>query len=130
MLSWVQIILLLGLTEKISCPIHSLFLWPNNHADGDFESLLLHLINPRHKGLIDCYRRYEKGISRMNRRHKMYMTQGRKGCIYSYIAAMKKDRTAQTEFSHGIWFFDNPEYWNLTSEWVFPLVAFLRQHFH
>ena len=61
--------------------------------------------NPRHKGLIDCYRRYEKGISRMNRRHKMYMTQGRKGCIYSYIAAMKKDRTAQTEFSHGIWFF-------------------------
>lgn len=60
----------------------------------------------------------------------MYMTQGRKGCIYSYIAAMKKNRTAQTEFSHGIWFFDNPEYWNLTSEWVFPLVAFLRQHFH
>ena len=107
-----------------------LFLWPNNHADGDFESLLMHLINPRHKGLIDCYRRYEKGISRMNRSHKMYMTQGRKGCIYSYIAAMKKNHTAQTEFSHGIWFFDNPEYWNLTSEWVFPLVAFLRQHFH
>ena len=68
-----------------------LFLWPNNHADGDFESLLMHLINPRHKGLIDCYRRYEKGISRMNRSHKMYMTQGRKGCIYSYIAAMKKN---------------------------------------
>ena len=50
--------------------------------------------------------------------------------IYSYIAAMKKNHTAQMEFSHGIWFFDNPEYWNLTSEWVFPLVAFLRQHFH
>lgn len=106
-----------------------LFLWPNNHADGDFETLLLNLTQPKHHGLIDCYRRYEKGIKKLNKKRVRYMTQGRKGCIYNYIASMKKSRTENERFKQGCWNFNNPEYWNLENEHVQPLARFLEQFF-
>lgn len=106
-----------------------LFLWPNNHADGDFETLLLNLTQPKHHGLIDCYRRYEKGIKRLNKKRVRYMTQERKGCIYNYIASMKKSRTENERFKQGCWNFNNPEYWNLENEHVQPLARFLEQFF-
>ena len=106
-----------------------LFLWPNNHADGDFESMLLQITRHEHRGLIDCYRKYEKCIKRMDRGKKLYQTRGRKGEIFSYIAAMKRSRKENERFAKGFWAFENPQYWNLDSEYLQPLERFLKDFF-
>lgn len=38
------------------------FLFPNNEDDGAFEDILLHIINPKHKGIIECFNQYERCV--------------------------------------------------------------------
>lgn len=118
------------LAQKASLGIEfELFLWPNNHADGDFETLLLRLTTPQHKGLLDCFRRYVKCIKRLSKRKIKYNILGRKDCIYSYINAMPKSRKEQELFGKGFWFFENPLYWDLDAEFARPLRDFLGTYF-
>ena len=105
-----------------------LFLWPNNHADGDFESMLLQITQHEHRGLIDCYRKYEKSVTRLDRGKKLYQTSGRKGEIFSYIASLRKTRKENEKFGKGYWAFQNPKYWDLDSAYLQPLKEFLKKY--
>lgn len=116
--------------QKISLGIDfELFLWPNNYSDGDFETMLLQITLPKHKGLLDCFYQYTKRIKRLRKRGVRYNIPGRKGCIHSYISAMPMKRKEKELFSKGFWAFDNKEYWNLDAEYTKPLKEFLGQYF-
>lgn len=106
-----------------------LFLWPDNHSDGDFETMLLQITLRKHKGLIDCFNQYVKRIKRLGRGKIKYNVPGRKGCIHSYISAMPMKRKEKELFSKGYWAFDNKDYWNLDAEYIQPLKVFLGQYF-
>lgn len=106
-----------------------LFLWANNHSDGDFETMLMQIILPKHKGLIDSFNQYAKRIRRMSRGKIKYKIPGNKGCIHSYISAMPMKRKEKELFAKGYWGFENKDYWNLDSEYLLPLKKFLGRYF-
>lgn len=105
------------------------FLWPNNHDDGDFESLLMGMINQEHKGLLECYEGYEMCVSGKDPEEKSYNRPNRKGAIHSYISTMKKTRAEKELFSKGYWLFDDPRFWNLDADAGKPLKEFLSTFF-
>lgn len=105
------------------------FLWPNNHDDGDFESLLLGMINQEHKGLLECYEGYEMCVSGKDPEEKSYNRPNRKGAIHSYISTMKKTRAEKELFSKGYWLFDDSRFWNLDADAGKPLKEFLSTFF-
>lgn len=106
-----------------------LFLWPNNHSDGDFETMLLRITLTKHKGLIDCFNQYAKRIKRMGRGKVKYNVPGNKRCIHSYIFAMPMKRKEKELFAKGYWAFENKEYWDLESEYLHSLKEFLGRYF-
>lgn len=117
-------------TQKTTLEIEfDLFLWPNNHSDGDFESMLLQITQPKHKGLLDCFNQYAKRIRRISRGKIKYKVPGKKGCIHSYISAMPMKRKEKELFTKGYWAFENEEYWNLDSEYLQPLKEFFGRYF-
>jgi hypothetical protein len=61
---------------------YELFLWPDNHADGDFEMLLSKIINPEHQCLLDCYENFEDEVRANDPEEVKYDTPGRKGEMY------------------------------------------------
>lgn len=90
--------------------------------------MLLQITQHEHRDLIDCYRKYEKSIKRLNRGKKLYQTPGRKGEIFSYIASLRKTRKENEKFGKGYWAFQNPQYWNLDSVYLQPLKEFLKKY--
>lgn len=105
-----------------------LFLWPNNHDDGDFESLLMKMVSQQHEGIIKCFEGYEKCVGGQDPENKKYVLPGRKGCMYTYIEIMKKDKEEKQQFKDGYWLFENPQYWDLDAEYGLPLKLFLEKY--
>ena len=100
-----------------------LFLFPNNEEDGDFETLLEHLIqNEKHTQMLDCYADYETCLG------NDYVHPNLKGKIFTYISAMKMSSSKRRKLGNGEWMFGNAEYWSLESDYLKPLKAFLQQH--
>ena len=100
-----------------------LFLFPNNEEDGDFETLLEHLIQKeKHTQMLDCYADYETCLG------NDYVHPNLKGKIFTYISAMKMSSSMRRKLGNGEWMFDNAEYWSLESDYLKPLKAFLQQH--
>ncbi|WP_278582626.1 DUF3226 domain-containing protein, partial [Prevotella denticola] len=100
-----------------------LFLFPNNEEDGDFETLLEHLIQKeKHTQMLDCYADYETCLG------NDYVHPNLKGKIFTYISAMKMSSSERRKLGNGEWMFDNAEYWSLESDYLKPLKAFLQQH--
>ena len=100
-----------------------LFLFPNNEEDGDFETLLEHLIQKeKHTQMLDCYADYETCLG------NDYVHPNLKGKIFTYISAMKMSSSKRRKLGNGEWMFDNAEYWDLNSDYLKPLKAFLQQH--
>ena len=100
-----------------------LFLFPNNEEDGDFETLLEHLIQKeKHTQMLDCYADYETCLG------NDYVHSNLKGKIFTYISAMKMSSSKRRKLGNGEWMFDNAEYWSLESDYLKPLKAFLQQH--
>lgn len=100
-----------------------LFLFPNNEEDGDFETLLEHLIQKeKHAQMLDCYADYETCLG------NDYVHPNLKGKIFTYISAMKMSSSKRRKLGNGEWMFDNAEYWSLESDYLKPLKAFLQQH--
>lgn len=100
-----------------------LFLFPNNEEDGDFETLLEHLIQKeKHAQMLDCYADYETCLG------NDYVHPNLKGKIFTYISAMKMSSSKCRKLGNGEWMFDNAEYWSLESDYLKPLKAFLQQH--
>ena len=111
----------------------SIFLFPNNSADGDYESLLVQIVNEEHRCLLDCFDGYERcvgGYLNPDGSQK-YVTPNRKAKVYAYMESFKRSRRAREELKNGKrFFFDNPEYWNLNSPCLDPLKEFLMEHIH
>jgi hypothetical protein len=105
-----------------------LFLWPDNQSDGDFELLLSKIINPEHQCLLDCYENFEKEVRANDPEEIKYETPGRKGEMYSYISLQKMSQNQKGKLNKGYWQFDNPDYWDLSSDALKPLIEFLRQY--
>lgn len=100
-----------------------LFLFPNNEEDGDFETLLEHLIQKeKHTQMLDCYADYETCLG------NDYVHPNLKGKIFTYISAMKMSSSKRRKLGNGEWMFDNAEYWSLESDYLKPLKEFLQQH--
>lgn len=106
-----------------------LFLWPNNRDDGDFETLLLKMINPKHQGILDCFQGFEKCVGGKDPTGTMYELPGLKAEMYTYIEIMKLSEDERKELKNGYYQFGNPEYWNLDSADAMPLKAFLDRYF-
>ena len=106
-----------------------LFLFPNDHDEGTFETLLLSITNPRHKGLTDCFTQYEKCVGGQNGAcGGIYETPNEKAKIYAYITTFKRSGRAAQKVKAGDWDFLNPEYWDLDSPALGPLKTFLLRH--
>ncbi|WP_279170049.1 DUF3226 domain-containing protein [Prevotella denticola] len=100
-----------------------LFLFPNNEEDGDFETLLEHLIQKeKHTQMLDCYADYETCLG------NDYVHPNLKGKNFTYISAMKMSSSKRRKLGNGEWMFDNAEYWSLESDYLKPLKEFLQQH--
>ena len=100
-----------------------LFLFPNNEEDGDFETLLEHLIQKeKHAQMLDCYADYETCLG------NDYVHPNLKGKNFTYISAMKMSSSKRRKLGNGEWMFDNAEYWSLESDYLKPLKEFLQQH--
>ena len=109
---------------------YSLFLFPNNKDDGDFETLLENIINQEHRVLLDCFETYEKCISQYKEQDESlkYKAPNRKSKMYSYVMSFPKNREQMEQMKNkNIWFFDNTEYWNLDSEYLAELKKFLKE---
>ena len=98
-----------------------IFLFPNNQDDGCFEDLLLNIaLNDKYKSFFDCFGDYEKCLG------DDYEHPNLKGKVYTYISSMKSLTNSQRkDLGQGRWLFDNPDYWNLESEYLTPLKDFL-----
>lgn len=98
-------------------------MFPNNEEDGDFETLLEHLMQKtKHAKMLDCYADYEECLG------NDYVHPNLKGKIFTYISAMKMSSSKRRKLGNGEWMFDNAEYWSLESDYLKPLKAFLQQH--
>lgn len=104
------------------------FLLPNNKDNGAFEDLLLNIINQQHKGIIDCFERYEMCIRGQDASGELYETPNTKAKIYSYITSFKRSRKEHEKIKGGNWDFTNGKYWDLDSEYLKPLKEFIRNH--
>ena len=99
------------------------FLFPNNQADGDFETLIEQLIiKEKHRKWLDCYGDYENCLG------DDYVHPNLKGKLFTYISAMKMKNSQRKKLGNGEWMFDNNTYWNLNSEALRPLKAFLSKN--
>lgn len=104
----------------------SLFLFPNNKDDGAFEDMLLKIVNPRHQGLLDCFKSYEMCIGGQDPDGETYETPNKKAAIYSYITSFKRSRSEREKIKSGNWDFQDPEYWQLDAPYLAPLKEFIQ----
>ena len=105
-----------------------IFLFPNNRDDGDFELMLEHVINDEHRCLLECFEGYESCVGgyRDEKGNPKYITPNRKAKIYAYVESIKKSKKENERFKNKKeFFFDNPKYWKLNSEYLDPLKKFL-----
>lgn len=110
------------LRKKVELDIEfELFLWPNNQDDGDFESLLMQMINKKHRCLLNCFEKFENCIRSNDPENRKYDTPGRKAAVYTYISMMKKTQSQEAELKKGIWMFDQKDYWDLDAEYAKPM---------
>lgn len=107
------------------------FLFPNNFDDGAFEDVLLHIINPKHSGIMNCFENYEKCISFHNTNgENLYVTPNLKAKLYTYITTFKRSNKQDEKVKKGDWDFQNKEYWDLDNSYLNPLKSFLLEIFN
>lgn len=107
------------------------FLFPNNHDDGIFETLLQRIVNKEYGYLLSYFEEYEQKIVDFDKRlgGNVFETPDEKAKIYSYISAFKRTKEEKELFKNKHnWDFTNPKYWNLDSKELNPLKHFLKAH--
>ncbi len=104
------------------------FFFPNNKDEGDFEVMLLNIINKEHECILDCFDAFEMCISGHNNDGKdIYESPNLKAKMYTYIATFKMDDGGKS-VKQGNWHFNDERYWNLDSPYLNPLKEFLRKY--
>lgn len=101
--------------------IDGIFLFPNNHDDGFFESLLVCLAQQEtHKRFFDCFHDYELCLG------DGYVSPDLKGKLFSYMSSQKAlTKSQHRALGSGNWLFDDARFWNLNSEELLPMKDFL-----
>lgn len=86
-----------------------LFLFPNNSADGDFETLLEQIANKaNNERFFDCFSDFEKCLGDSYRHPNL------KAKLYSYINLQKKLSSQERDkLGRGEWLFEDKRFWNL-----------------
>lgn len=99
-----------------------LFLFPNNHDDGDVESCFEIMMLPEHQQIMDCFHDFEMCLG------QEYVHPNRKGRCFTYISSMQMSKTKRDRLGSGQWIFENNNYWNINAAGLLPLKQFLRNH--
>lgn len=104
------------------------FIYPNNHDDGDVETLMAAAARrDLHKVFFDCFEDYEKCVAgvRDESGRPLYNTPNLKGKLHTYMNAQKLSNKLRRRLGSGDWLFGNPDYWDLDAEALQPLKDFL-----
>lgn len=103
---------------QVAVPV---FLWPNNHDDGDFEMMLEQIVRKDiHKLFFDCFCDYESCVA------SNYNTPNRKGKFHTFVTAQKDlSKSKRDKIGRGNWLFDDSNMWNLDAPYLLPLKTFL-----
>lgn len=100
-----------------------LFLFPNDEADGDFESLIENIARKDiHARFFDCFHDYEQCLG------KAYIHPNRKGKLHTYITSMPLSNSQRRKLGSGEWLFTDDRYWNLHDPILTPLKTFFQSH--
>ena len=108
-----------------------LFLWPDNQGDGDVEILMERVARKDlYPEFFDCFSKYEHCMSqRKNEKgESFYTTPNRKGKLHTYFNAIPISKTKKDGFGKGSWRWEDGEIWNLDTESLQPLKAFLQKN--
>lgn len=108
-----------------------LFLWPDNQGDGDVEILMESVARKDlYPEFFDCFSKYEHCMSqRKNEKgESFYTTPNRKGKLHTYFNAIPISKTKKDGFGKGSWRWEDGEIWNLDTESLQPLKAFLQKN--
>lgn len=104
-----------------------LFLLPNNHDAGTLEDLLENIINPNNRPIFGCWEHYEQELVQLDipgRTPPPLTTPAKKTKIYGYLEALlereQKDLIKERNRNY-----ENPQHWNLDSEYLESLKLFL-----
>lgn len=106
-----------------------LFLLPNDKDAGTLEDLLENIINPNNRPIFDCWEHYEQELVQTDipgRTPPPLTTPAKKTKIYGYLEALLGETKSQKELiKEANRNYENPQHWNLDSEYMEPLKAFL-----
>ncbi len=102
-----------------------LFLWPENQPrqdKGDLERLLVQIVKPEHRAILDCFDSYENCLR--NAPDNNYNTPNRKAKIFSYSEAISGDGNERKRD------YTNAAHWELDGDYrpLQPLRIFLERH--
>lgn len=105
--------------------IAELFLFPNNHDDGDVEVLMETLMQKElHKRFFHCYGGYETCLG------NEYQTPNLKAKLHTYISAQKDLSQKQRKaLGSGQWLFEDKRFWDIDRETLNPLKDFILEMF-
>ena len=97
-----------------------IFLWPNNHDDGEVETLLESIAQRElHHLFFDCFEDYERCVG------TTYNAPDSKGKLYTYMTAQKGLNKKQRDNLSYDWLFGDTRFWDIDSPNLAPLKQFL-----
>lgn len=103
------------------------FLYPNNHDDGDVETLMESLAcKDIHEKWWNCFEDYEmcvRGIRDVDGKLK-YNIPNRKAKLHTYISSQQLSNKQRDKVGRGCWLFDDKSYWDLSKDELKPLLYF------
>lgn len=98
----------------------SIFLWPNNHDDGEVETLLEFIVQRgQHQLFFDCFEDYERCVG------TIYNAPDSTGKLYTYMTAQKGLSKKQRDNLSYDWLFGDIRFWDIDSPNLDPLRLFL-----
>ena len=119
---------LLAIKERFGVEFE-LFLLPNNKDAGALEDLLENIINPDNQPVMDCWQTYEGELEKVRIPNKIpptLTTPAKKTKIYAYLETLLgKSRSQKELIKDAKRNYENPQHWNLDTEYLEPLKKFL-----
>lgn len=110
-------------SNELNVILDHLFTMPDNSSEGNLESLLLEIVNPKMTTVFDCIDKYEECVEELVKED--YKSIDNKGKIFIYIDSFNyggSGKPGKTDFKE-------IRLWNLNSDFLQPLYDFLAPHF-
>lgn len=119
------------INEKMKDFVLPFFIYPNNKDDGSVEVLMEAAARrDLHSVVFDCFEDYEKCVSGVkdDNGQARYNTPNIKGKLHTYITAQKLSSKKRDKLGSGDWLFNDTDFWDLDTESLKPLIAFLKEN--